>query len=109
MLPTAKPGTGHSRSPLERHKQWLIDLVAREPDLTLRVAPDAAAKPEEGRAGRWGGSDFDWCPHLPRTDRIACSRVFLVWRHSRRVKLTFPDAGSVKRAPSMCVALAVGG
>jgi transposase len=31
----AKPGTGHSRSPLEKHKQWLLDLVATEPDLTL--------------------------------------------------------------------------
>jgi transposase len=31
----AKPGTGHSRSPLKRHEQWLLDLVAKEPDLTL--------------------------------------------------------------------------
>src|SRR6202161_4742131 len=31
----AKPGTGHSRSPLETHKRWLLDLVAAEPDLTL--------------------------------------------------------------------------
>jgi transposase len=31
----ASPGTGHSRSPLEKHKQWLLDLVAAEPDLTL--------------------------------------------------------------------------
>ena len=31
----AKPGTGHSRSPLEKHKQWLLDLVAAQPDLTL--------------------------------------------------------------------------
>ena len=31
----AKPGTGHCRSPLERHRQWLLDLVAAEPDLTL--------------------------------------------------------------------------
>lgn len=31
----AKPGTGHSRSPLKAHEQWLLDLVAREPDLTL--------------------------------------------------------------------------
>ena len=31
----AKPGTGHSRSPLEQHKQWLLDLIAAEPDLTL--------------------------------------------------------------------------
>lgn len=31
----AKPGTGHSRSPLRAHETWLLDLVAREPDLTL--------------------------------------------------------------------------
>jgi len=31
----AKPGTGHCRSPLEPHEQWLLDLVAAEPDLTL--------------------------------------------------------------------------
>lgn len=31
----AKPGTGHSRSPLNEHEQWLLDLVAAEPDLTL--------------------------------------------------------------------------
>jgi transposase len=29
------PGTGDSRSPLEAHRQWLLDLVAAEPDLTL--------------------------------------------------------------------------
>jgi transposase len=31
----ALPGTGHSRSPLDAHRQWLLDLVAAEPDLTL--------------------------------------------------------------------------
>jgi transposase len=31
----AKSGTGHSRSPLEKHKRWLLALVADEPDLTL--------------------------------------------------------------------------
>ena len=31
----AKPGTGHERSPLAPHRQWLLDLIAREPDLTL--------------------------------------------------------------------------
>ena len=31
----AKPGTGHSRSPLKAYEQWLLDLVAQEPDLTL--------------------------------------------------------------------------
>jgi transposase len=30
-----KPGTGHSRSPLKKHEQWLLGLVAAEPDLTL--------------------------------------------------------------------------
>lgn len=31
-----KPGTGHSRSPLKRHERWLLELVAVEPDLTLK-------------------------------------------------------------------------
>ena len=31
----ALPGTGHSRSPLKQHEQWLLALVAAEPDLTL--------------------------------------------------------------------------
>jgi Tripartite tricarboxylate transporter family receptor/Winged helix-turn helix len=52
----AKPGTGHSRSPLERHKQWLLDLIAREPDLTLRRSARACArrrsrKPASARSG----------------------------------------------------------
>lgn len=36
----AKPGTGHSRSPLKPHTQWLLDLVARVPDLTLQEIRD---------------------------------------------------------------------
>jgi transposase len=31
----AKPGTGHPRSPLKQHERWLLDLVAKQPDLTL--------------------------------------------------------------------------
>ena len=30
-----RPRGGQSRSPLEPHADWLLDLVAREPDLTL--------------------------------------------------------------------------
>ena len=30
-----KPRGGHSRSPLEAHAAWLLELVAKEPDLTL--------------------------------------------------------------------------
>src|SRR5882672_3919171 len=52
----AKPGTGHCRSPLEQHKQWLLDLVAAEPDLTLdeigaRLA--SAKKLKVGRTSIW--------------------------------------------------------
>lgn len=36
----AKPGTGHSRSPLKAYEQWLLDLVVREPDLTLEEIRD---------------------------------------------------------------------
>lgn len=31
----AKPGTGHSRSKLKEHTQWLLELVRQQPDLTL--------------------------------------------------------------------------
>jgi hypothetical protein len=31
----AKPGTGHSRSPLKAHAEWLLDLVEKEAELTL--------------------------------------------------------------------------
>jgi transposase len=31
----AKSNKGQSRSPLKRYEQWLLELVRREPDLTL--------------------------------------------------------------------------
>ena len=31
----AKSNKGRSRSPLEKHKEWLLELVGKEPDLTL--------------------------------------------------------------------------
>jgi transposase len=31
----AKPLTGHSRSPLKQHEEWLLELVRQQPDLTL--------------------------------------------------------------------------
>ena len=36
----AKPGTGQSRSPLKLYEQWLLNLVAKEPDLTLEEIRD---------------------------------------------------------------------
>ena len=47
----AKPGTGHCRSPLELHEQWLLDLVAADPDLTLD---------EIGAAARIGQKTSCW-------------------------------------------------
>jgi transposase len=52
----AKPGTGHSRSPLEQHKQWLIELIAAEPDLTLeeiRVRLRSERKQKAGIGSIW--------------------------------------------------------
>jgi transposase len=51
----AKPG-GYCRSPLEQHEQWLLGLVAVEPDLTIdeigtRLA--SAKKLTVGRTSVW--------------------------------------------------------
>ena len=48
----AKPGTGHCRSPLEAHKQWLLDLVAAEPDLTLDEIRVRLAREKKLKSGR---------------------------------------------------------
>jgi transposase len=50
----AKPGTGHSRSPLERHKPWLLDLIAKEPDLTLEEVRARLRSEKKQRAGKPG-------------------------------------------------------
>jgi transposase len=52
----AKPGTGHSRSPLDKHEQWLLDLIAAEPDLTLddiRLRLSGAKKLKVGTSSIW--------------------------------------------------------
>jgi transposase len=54
----ARPGTGHSRSPLEAHRQWLLDLVVAEPDLTLdeiraRLAGEKKLKTGRSSVGRF--------------------------------------------------------
>lgn len=71
----AKPGTGHSRSPLQAHAQWLLDLVANEPDLTL----------EEIR-GR-----------LAREKKLAVA-VSSVWRFFDRHEITFKKSPARGRA-----------
>jgi len=73
----AKPGTGHSRSPLKVHEQWLLDLVAREPDLTL----------EEIRA------------RLKREKKLKVA-VSSVWRFYDRHEITFKKSPARGRAGS---------
>lgn len=72
-----KPGTGHARSPLKRHEQWLLKLVAKEPDLTL----------DEIRA------------------RLRCEKkmkvaVSSIWRFYARHKITFKKNAARRRAGS---------
>jgi len=71
----AKPGTGHSRSPLQAHAQWLLDLVAQEPDLTL----------EEIRV------------RLAREKKLAVA-VSSVWRFFARHEITFKKSPARGRA-----------
>jgi transposase len=73
----AKPGTGHSRSPLEEHRQWLLDLVVAEPDLTL----------EEIRARL-------------RADKKLKTATSSVWRFYERHEITFKKNVARRRAGS---------
>jgi len=73
----AKPGTGHCRSPLERHRQWLLDLVAAEPDLTL----------EEIRARL-------------RSEKKLKAGTSSIWRFYERHEITFKKNSARRRAGS---------
>ena len=73
----ALPGTGHSRSPLEAYCQWLLDLVAVEPDLTL----------EEIRA------------RLKSEKRLKTGTTS-VWRFYERHEITFKKNVARRRAGS---------
>jgi len=73
----AKPGTGHSRSPLEQHRQWLLDLVAAEPDLTL----------DEIRARL-------------RCEKKLKSGTTSIWRFYERHDITFKKNSARRRAES---------
>ena len=48
----AKPGTGHSRSPLGQHRQRLLELVAAAPDTTLEEIRAVASR-EEAESRHW--------------------------------------------------------
>jgi transposase len=48
---TAKSIKGQSRSPLKRHEDWLLELVRREPDLTLEEIQDRLLVEHRQKAG----------------------------------------------------------
>ena len=73
----AKPGTGHSKSPLKDHERWLLDLVSTEPDLTL----------EEIRA------------RLRREKKLEVA-ASSVWRFYDRHEITFKENTARRRAGS---------
>ena len=73
----AKPGTGHCRSPLEKHRQWLLDLVAAEPDLTL----------QEIRARL-------------RSEKKQTAGIGSIWRFYERHEITYKKNTARRRAGS---------
>jgi transposase len=73
----AKPGTGHSRSPLEKHKQWLLDLVAAQPDLTLEEIRGRLRAEKRQKAG-----------------------IASIWRFYERHAITFKKNSARRRAGS---------
>jgi transposase len=73
----AKPGTGYSRSPLKAHERWLLDLVAKEPDLTLEEIRDRL--------------------HREKKLDVAVSSV---WRFYDRHEITFKKSLARRRAGS---------
>jgi len=73
----AKPGTGHARSPLKRHERWLLELVAKEPDLTL----------EEIRTRL-------------RSEKKMQVAISSIWRFYERHKITFKKNSARRRAGS---------
>jgi transposase len=103
----AKPGTGYCHSPLEQHEQWLLDLVAAEPDLTLdeigtRLA--SAKKLTVGRTSVWRFYDrhritFKKTLHAAEQDRpdVVAARAELKAEQSslRAKRLVFIDETSV--------------
>jgi transposase len=73
----AKPGTGHARSPLKRYEQWLLELVATEPDLPL----------DEIRARL-------------RSEKKLKVAISSIWRFYARHNITFKKNSARRRAGS---------
>lgn len=73
----AKPGRGHSRSPLKPYERWLLDLVEKEPDLTLEEIRDRLA-----------------------SEKKLSVAVSTVWRFYDRNDITYKKSPARRRAGS---------
>ena len=73
----SKPGTGHSRSPLKKHEQWLLGLVVEKPDLTLEEIQAMLAEKHRLEVG-----------------------IGSVWRFYERHGISFKKNGARRRAGS---------
>lgn len=71
----AKP-TGGSRSPLERHKERILAILAEQPDMTLSEAAAAVGR------------------------RVTKTSVSAIWRFCERHKITFKKNSARSRARS---------
>ena len=73
----AKPGIGNRRSPLKTFEQWLLDLVADEPDLTLKEIRARLVAEKKLKSGTTS-----------------------IWRFYERHKITFKKNSARRRAGS---------
>ncbi len=71
----AKPGTGHYRSPLKQHEQWLLELVTAEPDLTLDEIGMRLASAKRLKVGRTSIWRFYERHHITLKKNIARRRT----------------------------------
>ena len=72
----ARSNKGQSRSPLKHHEQWLLDLVRREPDLTLEEIQRRLLDEREHKAGRGALCAISWLIRarlFPSSTRRQCA------------------------------------
>jgi len=69
----ARSVKGQSRSPLKKHEEWLLDLVRREPDLTLEESSFACSMSVSRKRGsvQCGGSSTAMASALKKSVRAA--------------------------------------
>src|SRR6266536_925856 len=87
-----RPRGGKSRSPLQPHRDWLLKLVAEEPDLTLRELEQRIL-----RNLRSHRSHRSHDPSRHHREQRACHRIGL--EHGLDGLLTVPAVGPLHTVP----------